>query len=341
MEAVPLHAAVGKKVLHDMTRIVPHELKQAEFKAGQRLTAGDVCRLQQMGRRRVYVESKEIASGWVHENDAARIFALAMAGEGVDGSGEPSEGKVTVRSKRDGLLVLEQDQLERFNLVPDVMCASRQNYTVVDRGKEIAGTRAIPLYLSPMHFNLAMSVLADGPVFRVLPMRKAYVGILVTGSEVFEGLVEDKFAPIISNKVQNLGCRVVGTRIVPDDRLAIREGVEELSQSGCDLLVSTAGLSVDPDDVTRQGLLDAGLEDMVYGAPVLPGAMTMLGRIGDVQVMGVPACALFFKTTSFDLLLPRLLAGVAVTRKDLARMAEGGLCLGCKVCTFPKCPFGR
>jgi formylmethanofuran dehydrogenase subunit E len=69
--------------------------------------------------------------------------------------------------------------------------------------------------------------------------------------------------------------------------------------------------------------------------------MTLLGRIGSVRVIGVPACALFFRTTSFDLLLPRILAGQEVTRGELARLAEGGFCLGCKSCTFPKCPFGK
>ena len=175
----------------------------------------------------------------------------------------------------------------------------------------------------------------------MLPFRRARVGILITGSEIFYGLVEDKFAPIITNKIQNLGCVVLGTRLVPDDREALHRGVLELSTLGCDLLVTTAGLSVDPDDVTRLGLLDAGLTDMLYGVPILPGAMTMLGRIGPMQVIGVPACALYFKTTSFDLLLPRLLAGVTITRKDIARLAEGSLCLGCKACTFPKCPFGK
>jgi formylmethanofuran dehydrogenase subunit E len=70
--------------------------------------------------------------------------------------------------------------------------------------------------------------------------------------------------------------------------------------------------------------------------------MTLLARIGPVQVMGVPACALYFKTTSLDLLLPRLLAGLTITRHDLARLANGAFCLDCKVCTFPnKCPFGK
>ena len=66
-----------------------------------------------------------------------------------------------------------------------------------------------------------------------------------------------------------------------------------------------------------------------------------LARIGEVKVIGVPACALFFKTTSFDLLLPRLLAGVPITRIDLSRMGHGAYCLECKTCSFPKCPFGK
>ena len=179
-------------------------------------------------------------------------------------------------------------------------------------------------------------------MFRVLPLRQPRVGILVTGTEVFMGLVEDKFVPIISTKVEKFGGQVLKSLIVPDDRRAIGQGVQELLDCGIDLLVTTAGLSVDPDDVTRQGLVDAGATDMLYGAPILPGAMTLLAHIGPVQVMGVPACALYFKTTSFDLLLPRLLAGLEITRRDLARLANGAFCLDCKVCTFPqKCPFGK
>ena len=114
-----------------------------------------------------------------------------------------------------------------------------------------------------------------------------------------------------------------------------------LEQLGCDVIVTTAGLSVDPDDVTRQGLLDAGLTDMVHGMPVLPGAMTLVGRIGNARVLGVPACALFHKTTSLDILLPRLMADLPIMRSDVAKLGNGGMCLECSACTFPKCSFGR
>ena len=189
-------------------------------------------------------------------------------------------------------------------------------------------------------FLRAITVLRNGPLFRVLPMRKARVGILVTGSEVFQGLVKDRFIPIIGAKVESLNSQVVKAIIAPDDRKAISDGIRELLGCGTDLLVTTAGLSVDPDDITRQGLLDAGATDLLYGVPVLPGAMTLLARIGSVQVMGVPACALYFKITAFDLLLPRLLAGLEVSRRDLAKLGHGSFCLECKSCTFPKCPFG-
>jgi formylmethanofuran dehydrogenase subunit E len=154
--------------------------------------------------------------------------------------------------------------------------------------------------------------------------------------------VDDKFCAIISTKVEKFGGQVLKSLIVPDTRQAISHGLKELLNYGIDLLVTTAGLSVDPDDVTRKGLQDGGATDILYGAPILPGAMTLLARIGAVQVMGVPACALYFKTTSFDLLLPRLLAGLKITRHDLARMGNGAFCMNCKVCTFPnKCPFGK
>ena len=178
-------------------------------------------------------------------------------------------------------------------------------------------------------------------MFEILPLRKAKIGILVTGTEVFRGLVQDRFIPIIRAKTKKYGCCVARAEIVPDEKEAIVAGVEKILNAGADLLVTTAGLSVDPDDVTRQGLIEAGAKDMLYGAPILPGAMTLLARIGAVPVIGVPACALFFKTTSFDLLLPRLLAGVPIGRAGLARMGHGAFCLECKTCSFPKCPFGK
>jgi formylmethanofuran dehydrogenase subunit E len=339
---VPVEEAIGRRALHDMTVIVPGESKGAAFKRGQEITVGDLCRLQQMGRRHLYIEEENRPGPeWIHEDEAALAFGRAMSGDGVSFDEAPSEGKVNFTATRDGLFTVNEERLEMFNLVPGVMCATRQNYFMVNKNASLAGARAIPIFLPRNDFKKALATLGGETFFSVLPLRQAEVGILVTGTEVFQGLVKDKFAPIISDKVEKLGCRVVRSLIVPDERDAICQGIKRLIDDGADLLVTTAGLSVDPDDITRQALVEAGATDMLYGAPILPGAMTLLARIGAVQVIGVPACALYYKITSLDLLLPRILAGVDITRPDLAKMGNGAFCLECKTCTFPKCPFGK
>lgn len=342
LKSTPVEQAVGLSALHDMTEIIPGKLKKPAFKRGQELSIGDVCHLQRMGKNHIYLSQENPVGGeWVNEDQAATAFAGAMTGPGVAVGGKPSEGKVNLEADMDGLLVIEVEQLKRFNLVPEVMCACLKNFTQVSKGQKFAATRAIPLYLSRENYTRALDVLAEKPLFKVLPMRKASVGLLVTGEEVARGLVEDRFIPILEKKLKRYDCRIVGKEIVPDDRGKISSAVTRMIQSGADMVIATAGMSVDPDDCTRQGIIDAGATQILYGAPILPGAMTLLAQIGSVQVVGVPACALYFDVTSFDLLLPRLLAGVPVTREDLAQMGHGSFCQECKVCVFPRCSVGR
>ena len=361
---VPVEEAVGKKALHDMTQIIPGESKGVAFSAGQTLSVGDVCRLQQMGRFHVAVEGKVAAPGTgIHENDGVEAFAKRMVGENVAFSLPPREGKISLRAVERGLLCVDRKRLEVFNMVPDVMCASRQDGTYLEKDAEFAGTRVIPLYVHKDRFAAALSVL-ESPLFSIAPLRRAKAGILVTGTEVFRGLIEDKFIPIITAKLQKYDCEIVKAEIAPDDNSHITRVIEGMRNAGADLLVTTGGLSVDPEDVTRAALLEAGLRDVLYGAPVLPGTMSLIGRIagadasalpgspkrgqacfihqphgGEMQVIGVPACALYFKVTLFDILLPRLLAGRVINRTELAALGEGGFCANCKLCTWPKCFF--
>ncbi|MEN8199990.1 MAG: molybdopterin-binding protein, partial [Thermodesulfobacteriota bacterium] len=112
-------------------------------------------------------------------------------------------------------------------------------------------------------------------------------------------------------------------------------------EKGADLIVTSGGMSVDPDDVTRLGIARAGATDCYYGTPVLPGAMFLSGRIGDIPVLGLPACGMFHKITVFDLILPRILAGERIGREEFAVMGHGGLCRNCKRCQYPVCNFGK
>jgi formylmethanofuran dehydrogenase subunit E len=342
LKKIAVEEAVGRHILHDMTEIIPGKEKGPAYKHGQLISGGDICRLQRMGRQQIYVaDGLNESDRWIHEDPAALAFAQEMAGEGVYFQEIPREGKITLSAETAGLFEVDTIRLEAFNRVPNVMCASRKRYELLAKGESLAATRAIPLYLEKANFYRAMAVLRPGPLFKVLPLRQARVGILVTGTEVFRGLIKESFIPIIESKVRKYGGEVVEAIIRPDDREAIKKGIFRLLDSGVDLIVTTAGLSVDPDDVTRQGLMDAGCTHMLYGTPILPGAMTLLAKIGDVQIMGAPACGLHHPTTAFDLLLPRLLAGLSITRQDLAAMGHGAFCRNCRSCIFPNCSFGR
>lgn len=345
LPAVPVDKAVGGKALHDMTRISPEQgFKGVHMAAGHQFAAEDIAPLRRMGRDAVYLaKDAPDASLWVHEDTVAKSFAAKMAGPGVEAERVPHEGKVTFRAARDGLFLVDVARLARFNLLPGVMCATRRTGSLVRLGKQVAGSRAIPLYLPRRQFDLAMAALAVAPLFQVHPLRQAKIGLLVTGSEIYHGLTRDKFAPLIRQKALQLGSEVTRVIFSPDQAPRITQGLQSLLAADVDLIVTTGGLSVDPGDVTRQGLCDAGLRDAIYGLPVLPGAMTLVGSLpsphGEVQVLGVPAGALHHQTTAVDLILPRLLAGLRLTRGEVAQWGNGGLCLQCHNCRFPKCSF--
>jgi hypothetical protein len=119
-------------------------------------------------------------------------------------------------------------------------------------------------------------------------------------------------------------------------------------------------MSVDPDDVTRFAIRNLGATDIIYGSAVLPGAMFLVGYLSSAEcgvrnenskpktqnselipILGIPACGMYHKVTIFDLILPRILAGERIGRKELAELGHGGLCLNCKECRYPVCPFGK
>ncbi len=337
---ISVDRAVGKVLAHDITEIRPGQFKGPAFKKGQIIREDDVAHLKRLGKEHLYV--LELAEAEMHEDEAALCLAEALAGPGIRFDPHPAEGKIALLAAHRGLLKVDVDALTAFNLVPDISCASRHTDSVVEEGDMVAATRAIPLIIDSAAVEEAVRLARDSRgVFSVRPMARPDTGLVITGNEVYFGRIEDKFAPILERKTAEHGCRLRDIRFVPDERRRIEEAVRGILQAGAGLVIVAGGMSVDPDDVSRLGMADAGAEDVVYGTPVLPGAMFLYGRIGEVPVLGVPACVLFYRATVLDLLLPRVLAGERITRQDLAAMAHGGLCLGCKTCHFPACPFGR
>jgi len=340
LKKVELKAALGLELAHDITEIRPGEFKGPAFRKGHTVCDEDLCHLQKLGKNHLYV--MDLEEDEIHENQAAAILAGALAGEGIAWKDAPKEGKIGLFAGMDGLFKVETAALAGFNLVEEVMCATLHDNTLVKKGDLVAATRAIPLVMKRAPIERAAAIARqNGHVISVKPLRRARAGLVITGHEVYHGLIQDRFAPILTRKVQDLGSQVAALDFAPDDGEFIARMIRSQLDRGCDLLFLTGGMSVDPDDVTRHGIRLAGATELHYGSAVLPGAMFLVAYLGDVPLLGVPACGLYHRATVLDLVLPRILAGEHIGRKDLAFLGHGGLCRDCPECTFPHCPFGK
>ena len=338
MKQVNVQDAVGTVLAHDLTQIIPGEYKGPKFKKGHEITADDIPVLLSMGKKHLFVLEKDDTD--VHENEAAYRIASKAAGENISLS-EPSEGKIELRAEVDGLLRIDRERLYKLVAQDEIMFATIHDNVVVRKGQKLAGTRIIPLFVAEAVMQKAEEILADGPLVSIAPLKNMKVGIVTTGSEVYSGLIEDAFGPVLVKKFGALGSTVVKQLFADDDEDMIADCIRQLVDEGMDIIGITGGMSVDPDDRTPSGIRKAGGEVISYGAPVLPGAMFMLSYIGDVPVVGLPGCVMYSRTSIFDLIVPRLLAGERVSKADINRLAVGGLCLNCETCTYPVCGFGK
>ncbi|MCG8686193.1 MAG: molybdopterin-binding protein [Desulfobacterales bacterium] len=340
-KTVPVQQAEGMTIAHDMTEIIPGKSKGPAFQRGHKVKAGDICRLMRMGKNNLYVLDLDEATQ-VHEDDAVFELASALAGPGVEFSGNPSEGKLELRASYSGLFRVDIEALTEFNMIQDVMCASIHTNTVVKKGQSLGATRAIPLVIDRTHLDHAVSLAgAAYPILSVGVFNPLKIRLIIVGNEVYNGLIQDRFQDIVEEKVQALGTEVLETHILPDDKERITRQIRDYMAKDTDLIITTGGMSVDPDDVTKEAIEAAGFDEVHYSSAVLPGAMFLLGYTHQTAIMGLPACGLFHRTTIFDLILPRVMAGDRPGKRDLASLCHGGLCLNCKTCTFPNCPFGK
>ncbi|MDO8747309.1 MAG: molybdopterin-binding protein [Thermodesulfovibrionales bacterium] len=380
VKTISVTEAVGTVLAHDITEIKKDEFKGRAFKKGHIIKKEDIPHLQKLGKDNLFVLN--IGADDMHEDEVAYALAKALMGEGVAIEGEPKEGKMSIIAERDGLLKVDKNALTQFNMLGEVMCATLHSNTPVKKGQLVGGTRAIPLVVKKGIVEEAVAIgekarkhgsteVRNTGIIDVKEIKKLKAGIVITGNEVYYGRIKDAFAPVITKKMQEYGCEIVGIYYAPDDEEFIVARLRELVEAGAELLITTGGMSVDPDDVTRFAIRKLGAGDIVYGSAVLPGAMFLVAYLekqvfseaveqrdekitsspitpftsakggSPIPILGIPACGMYHKTTIFDLILPRVLAGEIIGRKELAELGHGGLCLNCKKCVYPMCPFGK
>ena len=340
MKAIPVQESVGTVLCHDITRIVPGESKGPLFRRGHIVTSGDIETLLDIGKASLYVYDPQ--DGYIHEDEAAIRLANASAGENVELSG-PAEGKVTLTAAADGLLYIDVEALFELNSLEDVTFGTIHTHQFVKKGRVLGGTRVVPLAVPGDLLLRAESFCSSlvSPVVEVKELKRARIGVVTTGSEVYSGRIKDGFGPVLERKFSQLGSEISEQVFVSDEVDMTVEAIFSLIEKGADLIAVTGGMSVDPDDQTPASIRKTGAEIISYGAPTYPGAMFLLAYLNDVPIVGLPGCVMYYKASIFDLVVPRILAGERLSRKDIIAFGHGGFCESCKDCRYPVCGFGK
>ena len=339
MKLIKTEDAVGHVLCHDMTQIIKDEFKGPRFCKGHVVREEDIPVLLSMGKEHLYIW--EMTPGMVHENDAAERLADLCGNDGMVRS-EAREGKIELTAEYDGLFQVDSRRLTAVNSIDGLMIATRHGNCAVRKGDKLAGTRIIPLIIEEEKLCAADAAAENKPLLTLTPWKLKTAAIIATGSEVKKGLIQDTFTPVVKNKLGAYGVETLTVTYSGDGVDNVADAIAAARRTGADMILCTGGMSVDPDDNTPGGIKASGARIVTYGAPVLPGAMFLLGYFDDgTPVMGLPGCVMYAGATIFDLLLPRIVAGVEITKADVVGLGEGGLCLGCKPCHWPDCPFGK
>ena len=322
LKVVPVEEAVGLPLAHDITEIIPGKHKGPAFRRGHVVRPEDIPRLLDVGKAHLYI--MELEEGELHEEDAAKRLAKAAAGPNIRLT-EPVEGRVNLVTEISGLLKVDGDLLCRFNALGDLILATISTNRFVKKGDVLAGTRTIPVVVSEDLVRKAEAICKERPIVTILPIPSRRIHLIVTGSEVFSGRIKDGFEPVVRRKVAEMGSELEAVKLAPDDPAKIAAHIKGSYQAGAEIILVSGGMSVDPDDLTPEGIRQSGAKVECHGFPVLPGSMFLVAYLKETPILGLSGCVIHDPVTAFDMLLPRLLAGERISRSDIVSMGHGGL----------------
>lgn len=337
MKKIRVENAVGMELCHDITEM-KDGFKGAAFKRGHIIRKEDIPHLLDLGKRTVFVWEEN--AGEVHEEDCARRMAAMAPVPGAHYTA-PGEGKVLLMADARGMFRVNRELLRKINSIGDLTISTLPDHYPVEKGARLASMRIVPLVTQETQMICAEEMCKETRLLDLLPYKLRKIGVIITGSEVYTGRIQDKFEPVVREKMRHYPAEIVGATICDDDLDMIVNAAKAHLENGADFLIFTGGMSVDPDDLTPAAIRRLGAKIVTHGVPAQPGNMTLVAYLGDITVLGVPGAAICLPTTIFDVLLPQIFAGEQITKEDLIRLGDGGLCQMCAECRWPNCSFGR
>ena len=337
MKKVNVEDAVGMTLCHDITAM-RDGFKGAAFRRGHVIRPEDIPELLNLGKKHVFIWEEN--AGELHEEDCALRMAAMARVEGAHYEG-PSEGKVLLKADVRGMFRVDTDLLREINSIGDITISTLPDHYPAEPGARLASMRIVPLVTKEAQILQAEALCRERKLLDLRPYQPRKTGVIITGSEVYSGRIQDKFEPVVRAKLARYPGEILGVRICDDNLDMITGAAKDFLRMGADFLIFTGGMSVDPDDLTPTAIRRLGAQIITHGVPSQPGNMTLAAYLGDAAILGVPGAAISLPTTMFDVLLPQIYAGDKLTKQELINLGDGGLCQQCKVCHFPNCTFGR
>ena len=304
-------------------RVLCHDVRDAAGKValgkGARLDADAARTLLALPWDEVHLLALE--PGDLHEEDAGRLLAAAVTGDGVEVKAYTG-GQWTLAATRRGLLRVDPARLAAVNVHEGMAVFTLFDRQPVDRGETVAKAKVTPLAIGADTVS-AVEQAARGGAVTVAAFRPAALGTVAR--ETLAARQRERFEGALRTKIDWFGGRLLPVRFAAASARAVAEEMSALRAEGADVLIVAGASALDPLDPVFGGLTLLGARMERHGAPAHPGSLLFLARWQDLPVLGMPTCGMFSQATTFDLVLPRLLAGEALGNAEIAALGHGGL----------------
>jgi hypothetical protein len=299
-------------------RVLVHDLGP-ELRKGTVLGADHLEQVRQA--REVHLV--ELGPGDLHEDEAAERVATALSGPNMEAR-PPVQSQVRLVATRRGLLRVKPEVVDAINSVGYVSVFTLVDGQAVEAGEEIAGCKVTPVAVPVSQIEAVERINRElGPALEVLPFRPLRTFVVAT--ERLKPKARDMFRAAVTAKLGWYGAEVLAVREVARTPEAVEAAYKEAEAAGAQLVMFAGASAIDPLDPAYAELTRMGGLLLQVGAPMHPGSMLWLGRLGGAAVVGVASCAGFGRSSSLDLLLPFVFAYGRADAKDLLRLGHGGL----------------
>jgi hypothetical protein len=265
----------------------------------------------------------ELEPGDVHEDEAARRLAAALAGPGLEAT-PPVQSQARVIAHHRGLVRVRGETVDAINSLGHISVFTLMDGQAVAEGEEVAGCKVTPVAVPGGLLEEAERLCREkGPVVELLQFRPLKTFVVAT--ERLKPKARELFRAAVTAKLGWYGAIVLAVREVARTPESVAAAYREAVESGAELVVFAGASAIDPLDPAYAELTHAGGQVLQLGAPMHPGSMLWLGSLRQAAVVGVASCAGFGRNSSLDLLLPFVFAYGRADAGDLRRLGHGGL----------------